>query len=82
VGGGLAVVLRLKSILAGFGLFFTLLAASWFGGRRSAQTGIKAKQDKADLKTALRAEEIENEVEALDTDALKQRSRKWVRNSS
>jgi HAMP domain-containing protein len=81
MGGGLAVR-TLKSILAGFGLFFTLLAASWFGGRKSALTDVKAKQDKADLKTALRAEEIENEVEALDTDGLKRRSRKWVRNSS
>jgi hypothetical protein len=76
------MIARLKLIATGFGLFFTLLAASWFGGRKSAQTDIKAKQDKADLKAALRAEEIENEVEALDTDALKRRSRKWVRSSS
>ena len=73
---------RLRLILSGIGLFFTLLAASWFGGRNAAKADIKAKQTKADLKAAVRAEEIENEVEALDADALKQRSRKWVRNSS
>jgi hypothetical protein len=74
-------MLRLKAILAGFGLFFTLLAASWFGGRKTGQTAVKLKGAKADLKAAIRAEEIENEVEALSPDDLKQRSRKWVRTS-
>jgi len=73
------MIARLKLIAAGFGLFFTLLATSWFGGRRAAQTDIKLKQTEADLKGALRAKEIENEVEALGPDNLKQRSRKWVR---
>lgn len=55
------------------------LAASWFGGRKSAQTDAKLKTTERDLSTALRAEELENEVEVLGPDALKSRARKWVR---
>jgi hypothetical protein len=57
------------------------LVAMWFGGRKAAQADIKAEQAQRNLKTVVRAEEIENEVEALDIDTLKRRSVKWVRSS-
>lgn len=55
------------------------LAASWFGGRKAAQTDIKLKTAEHKLKVVRQAEVIEDEVEALSPDALKSRSRKWVR---
>jgi uncharacterized protein YdgA (DUF945 family) len=76
------MIARLKLWASVAGLGALALLASWFGGKKSAVSSIQAKQAKADLKTAIRAEEIENEVEALDSDALKSRSRKWVRKSS
>jgi hypothetical protein len=54
-------------------------AAIWFGGRTSAQNDTKEKQAEARRETATKAQEIENEVEALDRDALKSRARRWVR---
>ena len=54
-------------------------AAIWFGGRRSAKADIKAKQAEARLKAVKEAEDVRNEVEALDRDALKSRARHWVR---
>ena len=53
--------------------------AIWFGGRRSAKADIKAKQATARLKAAKEAEDVRNEVEALDRDALKRRAAGWVR---
>ena len=55
------------------------LAASWFGGRKSAQTDAKLEVAERNLKVIQQAEVIEDEVEALSPDALKSRSRKWVR---
>jgi hypothetical protein len=76
------MIARLKLWLAVAGAVIVALAASWLGGRKSAMAGIKAKQTEADLTGSLRAEEIENEVEALTDDDLKRRARKWVRNPS
>jgi hypothetical protein len=55
------------------------LATSWFGGRKSAQADIKLATVERSLRVVRRAEEIENEVEALDSESLKSRARKWVR---
>ena len=55
------------------------LAASWFGGRKTTQAGIKAQIATARLKATEAAHEVENEVEALDVDALKRRAAVWVR---
>lgn len=57
------------------------LAASWFGGRKSAQADIKAQVATAKLEAVQAAHEVENEVEALDVDALKRRAAVWVRKS-
>ena len=64
----------LKPILAAIAL-----AASWFGGRKAAQTDIKLEVAERNLKVVQQAEVIENEVQALDRDTLQSRSRKWVR---
>lgn len=64
----------LKPILAAI-----TLAASWFGGRKAAQTDIKLEVAERNLKVVQQAEVIENEVQALDRDTLQSRSRKWVR---
>lgn len=55
------------------------LAASWFGGRNAARADIKAQIATARLKATEAAHEVENEVEALDVDALKRRAAVWVR---
>lgn len=54
-------------------------AAIWFGGRKSAQNSIKRKQAETRLEAVKEAEDVRNEVEALDRDALKSRARQWVR---
>ena len=58
------------------------LLASWFGVRNAANSNTKAVRAEKNLATALHAKEIENEVEAISVDALKRRSRVWVRNST
>ena len=58
------------------------LAASWFGGRKSAQTDAKLEVAERNIKVVQQAEVIEDEVEALSPDALKSRSRKWVRTTT
>lgn len=73
---------RLKLYLAAAGAVAFALVASWFGGRKAATADIKVEQAERDLTNALRAKEIEDEVEALDRDALKSRSRKWVRGAN
>lgn len=55
------------------------LAASWFGGRNAARADIKAQIVTAKLEAVEAAHEVENEVEALDVDALKRRAAVWVR---
>lgn len=55
------------------------LAASWFGGRKLAQTDAKLEVALHNLKVVRAAEEIEDEVEVLSPDALRVRSRVWVR---
>lgn len=69
------MIARLKLWAVAIGFAIAALAASWFGGRKAAQAD--AKQSKLDAITA--AKEIENEVEALDRDALMSRAQRWVR---
>jgi hypothetical protein len=72
---------RLKLYAALVGLFVTTLLATWFGGRMTGAANTKTKQAEGRVKAMKQAEEIENEIEALDVDALKRRSTKWVRNT-
>ncbi len=55
------------------------LAAIWFGGRKAGVSAIKAKQNEERLEAVKEANEVRNEVEALDRDTLKRRASKWVR---
>lgn len=55
------------------------LAASWLGGRKQGQTDAKAQQNVVRLEAVKAAREVENEVEALDSAALKRRAAVWVR---
>lgn len=57
------------------------LAAIWFGGKKAGVSSIKAKQNEARLEAVNEANEVRNEVEALDRDTLKRRAAKWVRGS-
>ena len=73
------MISSLKVWAAALGVGIALLVASWFGGRNSGQAGIKLDTAEKNLSDALAARDIENEVEALSPDALRDRSRKWVR---
>jgi hypothetical protein len=73
------VIGRVKLWMSLAGLFVMTLVASWFGGRMSARTDIKVQRLEDDLTTVTRAREIEDEVETLGPDALRERARKWVR---
>ena len=63
-------------------LYVAALVTSWFGGRKSAQSDIKLQAAKRDLEVVHKAEEVENEVEALRPDALAVRSARWVRDAN
>lgn len=73
------MIAKLRLWLAAVGVVLSALAAMWLAGRKSAHTDIKLQAAEGALKTALRAEEVENEVEALRPDALAARSARWVR---
>jgi len=73
------MIARLQIWAAAIGFFVVALAASWFGGRNAGAADIKAKTAEAKLKAARDAQEVENEVEALDRDTLKRRAAGWVR---
>lgn len=73
------MIARLKLWAAAAGVVIAALAASWLGGRKAARTDAKLQAAEDNLDAALRAKEIENEVEALRPNALRERSRKWVR---
>lgn len=57
------------------------LVGIWFGGRRAGASAVRAKQNEAQIKAVAEANEVRNEVEALDRDSLKRRATKWVRGS-
>ncbi len=56
-------------------------AVIWLAIRNGKQRA-EVDTTKDTLATALKAKEVENEVEALSPDALKSRSRKWVRSTT
>lgn len=73
------MIARLKFWAVTAALVVSAVLTSWFVGRKSAQTDAKLDQLDDHLTKALRAEEIEDEVDALGNDALRRRARKWVR---
>jgi len=58
-----------------------IIAVIWLAMRNGRQRA-EVDTTKDTLATVLRAKEIENEVEALSPDALKSRSKLWVRNNT
>jgi hypothetical protein len=70
------MIARLKLIAAGFSLFFTLLAASWFGGRKSAQTVAKLKEAEDAVKGHVLRNEVENRI-SRERDARERLRDKW-----
>jgi membrane protein implicated in regulation of membrane protease activity len=73
-------MIRLKLWAAGMAAAFAALLSIWFGGRMSGKSDAKAKRTDERLKAMKQAEVIENEIEALDRDALRAHGRVWVRN--
>jgi hypothetical protein len=58
-----------------------IIAVIWLAMRNGRQRA-EVDTTKDTLATVLKAKEIENEVEALSPDALKSRSKLWVRNNT
>ena len=75
----------LESGTLGFALLgvtaLLVIAIIWLAMRNGRQ-GAEADTTKDTLDAAIRAKEVENEVEALSPDALKSRSKLWVRNTT
>ena len=63
---------RLKLWAMGLGLVVTALAASWFGGRKAAQTDAKQKELEGYVATRKR-------MDAVDTDDDPNTLRAWLR---
>ena len=76
------MIARLRLWVTAVGVVVIALVASWFGGRKEGVAITKRKLAERNLDVALQAEDIENEVEALDIDTLKSRSKQWVRNNA
>ena len=76
------MIAKLRLWLAAASVVLSALAAMWFAGRRSAKADTKLQTAERDLEVMRRAEEVENEVEALRPDALAARSARWVRDTS
>lgn len=76
------MMLRIKLYLAALGALIAAFVVAYFKGRADADAEQKAKQATGRVEAMKQAEEIENEVEALDIDTLKRRSSKWVRKNS
>lgn len=62
---------RLAALLAFFGLKARL--------RKEGREEVRAEIVKSTLRAVRKADEVENEVEALDHDTLKRRASRWVR---
>jgi len=71
--------MRIKLFFAAVGAFMLMVLTTWLSLKRAADANEKAKAATGRIGAMKQAEEIENEVEALDVDALKRRSAKWVR---
>ena len=73
------MIARLKLWASLVGVAVVALVASWFGGRKSAATDIKAKETEQRLEAVKEAQDVRDEVEALDRDELRRRTLVWVR---
>jgi dienelactone hydrolase len=72
VGGDQVIFARLKLWAMGLGLVVAALAASWFGGRKSAQADAKQEELEGYVETRKRMDEIGR---MSDADA----ARDWLR---
>jgi dienelactone hydrolase len=72
VGGDQVIFARLKLWAMGLGLVVAALAASWFGGRKSAQADAKQEELEGYVETRKRMDEIGR---MSDADA----AREWLR---
>jgi dienelactone hydrolase len=72
VGGDQVIFARLKMWAMGFGLVVAALAASWLGGRKSAQADAKQEELEGYVETRERMDEIGR---MSDADA----ARDWLR---
>lgn len=66
----------IRAIIGGLGLVFTLLAASWFGGRKSAKTAIKLKEAEDVVKGHVLRNEVENRI-ARERDVRERLRKDW-----
>lgn len=71
--------MRIKLFFAAAGAFLLMVLTTWLSLKRASAANEKVKVATGRIEAMKQAEEIENEVEALDVDALKRRSAKWVR---
>ena len=70
------MIARIKFWLAALGLVVTALAASWFGGRKAAQTDAKAKEANTYVKTRERMDEhVVGDDPAILRDWLRERGK-------
>ena len=65
------MIARLKLWAAGLGLVIAALAASWFAGRKAAQTDTKVKELKGYVKTRQRMDEADDAIVGDDPAAAR-----------
>jgi len=66
---------KLRLYLLAIGAVIAAFAASWLAGKSAAKSQVNADR----LRAVAKAQEVDNEVEALDTATLKRRAAVWVR---
>jgi len=73
-------MIRLKLWAAGMAAAVAALMSIWFGGRMSGKAAARAAIAENRAKAVRAANDITNEVEALDRETLKNRAKTWMRN--
>lgn len=73
------MISKARRYLALLGAFAITAVIAWFKGRSAGAAFAEGKRDRARLEAINEANEVRNEVEALDRDSLQSRARRWVR---
>lgn len=74
------ILARIKMYLWLIGAALVAVATVYFRGKADGRSDLEDDLKEKRLENMAQAKEIENEVEALDDDALAERASKWVRN--
>jgi len=77
-----ALIPRLQSGLLTAGAVLLVLAGAYASGSRAARRAAELAQQRQRMASMERAREIEQTIDALDDDGVRERAARWVRGSA